>query len=566
MVNFHTKRIEDLLKAGIGLLVLLALNLSLSGHFFRVDLTEEGRYTISKPTVKMLGKLEEPVFVEVFLDGDLPAGFKRLQNSVKETLDEFEAYSGHKVQYRFTDPTKGRTPRSVNETQRKLTSLGVPSTRIHENKEGKKTTRVAFPGAVINYKGQETGISLLKGSTSGSSQESLNQSIENVEYEIASAIQDLASGDKKRIAYLTGNGQPTGPETEGIRNLLQKNYSLSFVDPALEPLAGYDAIVMVKPDQAFSEKSLFNIDQYIMRGGNALFMLDKVSVNFDSVRQSKALVFPTELGIERLLFRYGVRLNDDLAQDLTSLKTPVVVSEVSGKPQISLINWPFLPLVNRMPKHVVTRNLDGIATKFAGTLDTVKTKGIWKTALLSTSANARKLKAPIDVSMEALSRDYDPKKFTDGPLNLAYLLEGKFRSAFAGRFAPVGADDRNRLDKSEGAKLIVVADGDIALNALEPRDKTPLDLGFDPYMKQTFANADFIRNATAFLADGNGLITARNKRVKIRPLDTVKVREQRTLWQTLNIGGPLLLLALFGTGAYLIRKKRFTGHSDSLEQ
>lgn len=288
-----------------------------------------------------------------------------------------------------------------------------------------------------------------------------------------------------------------------------------------------------------------------------MFLLDKLDASMENASHENYMAVPNPVNLDDQLFRYGVRINPNLVQDQISASYPIVTGHVDGKPQMQLIEWPFFPLINRYPDHAITRNLDAVMMRFVSSIDTVKATGIKKTGLLFTSQNSNVIGAPVNISVNELRRNTSFQDFSDHYIPVGYLLEGKFTSLYKNRFLPPGAEKETPLEESVSTKIIVIADGDIARNEINPRTGQPQPLGFDPFTQYTFANRDFLLNAVAFLADENGLIQARNKEVKVRPLDERKIATERVKWQVINLVLPLVVLILYGGVRAYFRKRKF---------
>lgn len=554
-----SRKVGDLLLLANGAVALLLLNLLTSFYFFRIDLTEEKRYTIKPQTKQVLSTLDEEVFVEVFLEGELNASFKRFQKSIRETLEEFRIYSGNKVSFVFTDPNQAKGEKARNEFMSELSSKGISPMNVIENKDGQRIEKFVFPGALVSYGGFETGVMLLKGNRAQGSQEALNQSIENVEFELANAIYKLSNNNRKKVALVRGHGELDSLQIASFNNALLEQCDVFKMDLSAKPTVGnYDALIIAKPRTEFSEPDKYKLDQYLMRGGKILFLLDRLDANMDSASSDNYFAFPYNLNLDDQLFRYGVRINPDLVQDRVSGKYPVVVGNAGGRPQLMQLDWPFFPLINQYADHPITRNLDAAQTKFISSIDTVKATGVRKIPLFFSSPYSRKLLAPVKVGVNDLRKQIREGSFNAGAIPLAYLLEGKFTSLFTNRFAPGGVDTVGFVAKSVDSKLIVVADGDLARNDVNPRQSEPQTLGYDPFTRYTFSNQDLLLNMVAYLTNENGLIAARNKEVKIRPLDKQKIKEDRTYWQVVNILLPLIALAVFGVVWMYSRKKKYS--------
>lgn len=551
-----SKRLGDLLLLANGLVVVIFLNLVATFFFFRIDLTEEKRYTIQLQTKSLLKQLDEPVFVEVFLEGeDLNPEFRRFQKSIRETLEEFRIYSANQIQYTFTDPLQAGNDRARNEFIAELNSKGVSPRNVIETRDGQRVEKFVFPGALVSYGGFEIGVNLLKGNRA----QNINQSLEGIEYELANAIHTLTNTQRKRVGLITGHGELDSLEFASLNNALLEQYDVFKVN--LEEKArvtGYDVLIIAKPTRAFSNSDKYKLDQYLMEGGRILFLLDRLDADMNQASEENYFAFPYDLNLDDQLFRYGVRINPDLIQDRVSGRYPIVVGGDRNQPQIMQLEWPFFPLANQYYQHPITRNLDATLLKFASSIDTVKAVGVTKTPLVFSSPYSRTLMAPVKVSVNDLRRQMQDEKFSSGPILMAVLLEGKFTSLYKNRFAPDGVDTIGFRPESKPAKVIVVADGDLARNDVNPRERSPQPLGLDPFTQYTFANQDLLLNMVAYLVEENGLIKARNKEVKVRPLDKTKIRNEKTYWQVLNLGLPLVLLVIFGFTRAYWRKMKYT--------
>ncbi|MBL6448641.1 gliding motility-associated ABC transporter substrate-binding protein GldG [Fulvivirga sp. 29W222] len=559
MVNLKSRKLESVLRFLIGMVAVLLFNILASSYFHRFDLTEEERYSIKQPTKDMLRELDDVVYVEVYLDGELNSGFKRLQRAIRETLEEFRVYSGDNIQYTFNDPSAAMSEKARGEFMRALMAKGIQPTNIIDEKNGNRVEKLVFPGAIVSYGGVEAGVMLLKGNKAATAEEKLNQSIEGVEYELASTIRGLTSLDRKKIALVKGHNELDSLEMASFATALAELYDLGVENLKTVP-TGYDALVIAKPTKAFSEQEKYHLDQYLMNGGKVLMLIDKLQANMDSASAAFNYAFPYELNIDDQLFKYGVRINSDLMMDNSAAGYPVVVGNMGDQPQIKLQNWPFYPIINRFSDHAITRNMDAVLLRFGSTIDTIKTPGVKKTPLMYTSQYTRVVAAPVNVSVQDLRANLTAEKFDKRYLPVAYLLEGRFESLYKNRFKPENIDETNFVERAEeGAKLLVVSDGDIARNEINTRNSTPQPLGFYPFSQNTFANQDFLMNVIAYLIDDEGIITARNKEIKIRPLDKVKVSNEKTTWQVINMVIPVLLLIVYGMLRFYWRKKKYTG-------
>lgn len=559
MVEKKSRKKAAFIGFGLALAAIVLLNMIAERYFFRIDLTEEKRFTITEATKNTLKNLDGVVHIDVYLEGDFPSGFKRLQNAIKERLEEFRVYGGRNVRYRFIDPSQqGNDAKTRGEFYLTLVDKGIQPTNLFATEDGKRIEKLIFPGATVSYDGKETSVMLLKGNQGASPEERLNQSIEGVEYELIAAIRKLSITDRKKVALIQGQGELDSLNIAGLSNVLLENYDLFHVNlPSKETLNDYDAIVVAKPDTVFSEQDKYKIDQFILGGGKAMFFIDMMRVNMDSAGEDGTYAFPKTLNLEDLLFRYGVRINNNLLQDLNAGAHPVVTGFMGDQPQIRVLPWPFYPIVNYFGQHPIVKNLDAVYTRFVSSIDTVKADGIKKTPLLYTSKHARTLAAPVRVNLNDL-RDVVPENFQNGPYPVGYLLEGAFTSLYKNRILPASANEALFREEGAHSKILVIADGDFVKNEINPQNGAPYELGYDPYMQVAFANKDLLMNTMSYFLDDVGIIAARSKEVKIRPLDKLKLQNEKLKWQMINLVLPIVAIILYGLGRYYYRKRKYT--------
>jgi len=567
MVKLDGKKLESILYFLIGVFVIIVANQLSARLFYRFDLTEEKRYTISEASKNILSNLEDAVFVDVYLEGDMPAGVKRLQKSVRETLDEFKIYAGANLQFRFINPSTAKGQNARQEFYESLIKKGIQATNLYDNVDGKRTQTLIFPGAILTYGTKELGVTFLKGNKSSSPQEQLNQSIEGVEYELSSAIKSLTETGTKRIALLKGHRELDTLQIAGLTSELLTKYQVFHVDlTKKQNLLGYDAIVLAKPQEAFSEFDKYKIDQFIMRGGKAMFLIDALYANMDSASREDNLALPYETNLDDLFFKYGFRINRDMVLDRNAAPYPVVVGNVGENPQIQLLPWPFFPIVNEFSTHPTVRNSDAVLTRFMSTIDTLKIDGIRKTPLMNSSQYSKVLSSPIKVSINELKKEMNPDFFNSGRQTTAWVYEGAFSSFFKNRFLPGSVDKADFIADGKENKILIVSDGDIARNDINPQTGQPVELGFSQFTETRYANADFLMNIMTYLLEEDGIINTRSKEIKIRPLDVVKLKDQRLTWQLVNLVLPILMIVLFGILKFIIRKRRYANFKTKNER
>lgn len=559
MVKLESRKLQDILILGIGLLVIINLNMFFFKYTFRIDLTEEKRYTISDAAIELLRSLSDVVYIDVYLEGDFPPGFQRLQRSIRQTLEDFSVYAGENIQYRFVDPDKIKGERGQQDMIRFLGEKGIQPTNLYATEGGKRTEKLIFPGAIISYGGEDKGVMLLKGNKAANSQERLNQSVEGVEYELISTIEQMVNVDRKRIAMIHGHDELDSLDIASIKQTLLESYDIFDVDlPTKTSLNDYDGIVIAKPLKPFSETDLYKIDQFIMKGGKAIFLIDMLDVSLDSISNEGSIGYPLNTNLEGLLYKYGIRINKDYLLDLNSGGFPVVVGNMGENPQIQLMPWPFYPIITNYSDHAIVRNLDAVYIRFTSSIDTVRTKGIGKTPLMFSSPYSKTAGTPVKVSLNDLRKQMSPEIFNEGSKPLAYLLQGQFTSLFQNRFVPDGFDQLDFISQSLQTSLIVCSDGDLLRNEINKKTGMPYDLGYDPYLQAEFANSDFILNALSFLMDEDGVILSRNREITIRPLDKVRIENEKIKWQLINLVIPIILVILFGIIRHFLRKKKYS--------
>ncbi|RPD48426.1 gliding motility-associated ABC transporter substrate-binding protein GldG [Hymenobacter sediminis] len=556
-----TRKRRDLTRFGVAVLGLLLLNFLGGLFFFRLDLTEEKRYTMAGATKQLLENLKQPVTVTVYLEGDFPPAFRRLQQSVRETLNEMQVYGGANLHYVFVDPSAAGTEKARNEYYTTLLKKGLRPTNLGANENGKRVEKIIFPWATVAAGGKEQQVLLLRGNQAAPSDVRLNQSIEGLEYELASAIRKLNPGQRKRIGVLEGHGELSNQEAGDLIGSLQQFYDVFRVNlnqARPQDLKTLSAIIVAKPATAYSEPEKFKLDQFITQGGNALFFVDAMRVNLDSANRGGMLSFPLQLGLEDMLFKYGVRVNPDLLLDLNSGVIPLVTGSLGDKPKVEPMPWQFYPLINNFSQHPVTRNLDAVYTKFVSSIDTVKAVGIRKTPLLFTSRYSRVLPAPVPVNLNDARLEPNPKLYTAQFKPVGYLLEGQFRSLFANRAEPGTTRFQPATSpQARPAKVLVISDGDFVRNDVDPKTGRPFRLGFDRLANTEFANRELVLNAVDYMLDESGLIAVRGKQITLRPLDKLRAIAERRQWQLLNLAAPLVLLGLFGLVRAWRRKRRY---------
>ena len=558
MVNRRKQDLNSLVLIFAGLVL---LNIICYFFFIRIDFTSEKRFTISPISKNILNNLDDDLQVTVYLEGDFPAGFKRLRNSTKDLLSDLQAYSNGKLHYGFTNPSLGDA-KAQELSYQQLTEKGIEPTNLSVKTEEGLSQKTIFPAALITYKGQQMPVKLLQNRAGASPEEVLNNSIQNLEYAFVSAIKKLSSGGKPRIGFTEGHGELTDLQLNDAMKSLGDGYEVGRVNLKVIPFAGLDKIkllIIPKPNTAFTEAEKYKIDYFVMRGGRVFWAIDQVNAELDSLRGAgDQLAFPKKLNLDDLLFKYGARINYNLVADMNCVQIPVNVGDVAGQGQVQLLPWLFYPLFIPTSTHPVVKNLDGIRSEFSSTIDIIDVKNIRKQVILTTSPFNRIIEAPTLLSLQMVEQEPNPKDFQSSPKPVAVLLEGSFASNFKNRPQPEGLEGNPIIpEKGKFTRMIVMADGDILKNQVSSTDGSPFPLGYDRYNQQQYGNKNFLLNVADYLTDDSGIIELRNKVVKIRLLDRARIREEKTFWQVLNLVLPMVLLLVFGISQHYYRKRKY---------
>jgi len=559
MVN---RRKEDLIYLTVFFVAIAILNIISSFVFERFDFTREKRYTLSNNTKAILSKIDESLQVTVYLEGDFPAGFKRLRNSTRDLLSDYRAYSGKNIKVDFINPTSGN-PDAQQQVYEDLITKGIEPTNLSVKTEDGLTQKIIFPAALITYQGKQIAVNLFQTRMGISPEEVLNNSIQNLEYAFTSAIKKIISGGKPRIGFTESNGELNDLQLADAMNSLQDGYEAGRVNLETITFDGLDKIkllIISKPDKEFTEAEKYKIDYYLMKGGSIFWAVDNVNAELDSLQRGSQLAFAKKLNLDDMLFKYGVRINYDLIADMNCSQIPLSVGNVGGQAQIQLVPWLFYPIFIPVSNHPLVKNLEGIRSEFASTIDTIAIPDVKKFIILSSSPFNRLLRIPSLISLQMAEQQPDPEAFKSEPKNVGVLLEGSFPSVFANRPVPEGINEVVNIPaKSLPAKMIVIADGDILKNQISSKDDSPFPLGFDRYTEQQFGNKNFLLNIADYLTDDSRIIELRNKEIKIRLLDKARIRAEKLDWQLFNIIGPLLLIVIFAVFYQYYRKRKFTG-------
>ncbi len=540
-------------KIGILLFALIAINYVSTKVYKRFDLTKDRRYTLSETTKNILLTIDEPAVVEVYLEGDFPAEFKRLQTETKQHLEELKAINTN-IKFTFTDPL---------DLAKDLIKEGLQPSRLSVQEGGKVSEAVIFPWATISYKNKKENISLLANQTFSSQEAQLQNSIENLEFAFADAIHKVASEKTQKIAILKGNGELDDIHLVGFLSKLKEYYKLApFTldsvsrnpQKTVKQLSDYELAIIAKPTQRFTEQEKFALDQFILNGGKTLWLLDNVNAELDSLMQTgQTLAFNRDLNLTDLLFSYGVRLNYDLVKDIQSSTIRLVSGNTGNQTQFQDFPWHYYPRIISKNEHPITKNVDPIRLRFANSMDTLK-NGISKHILLQSSTYSKPTGTPTLITLDEVAKNPSQKDYNKGIQTLGVLLEGKFTSAYATRVKPF--ETNQFVTKSKANKMVIIADGDIIANDIVKGQ--PLDLDIEKYTNIRYGNSAFLMNTINYMLDDTGLMQLRSKTIQLQFLDKEKAFQERTFWQWLNVVIPLVLLLIFGLLFSYLRKRKYS--------
>ena len=548
------------------LFVIVAANFATQNFFFRLDLTTEKRYTLSNSSKEMLENLDGVVFVKVYLDGELNIPYKRFQRSIRETLDELKIYGKSRFQYEFIDPLDQPNAEAREKAIRDMARRGLQPTNIqYKSSDGATTNKTVIPGALIVYKEREIPLNLLENNTGKSGEENINNSIVNLEYKLINTINSIAKERVPSVGFLKGHGELPDEKIGDMMRSLYTGYRVERTTLDVAPIAidSFDVLVVPKPSQRFSEKDKFTIDQYIMRGGKVIWLIDGVQVSHDSLAKGAAMAIPNDLNLQDMLFRYGVRINNELVEDVQCNYLPINVALQGNAANFQPAPWMYFPLVAMDNKSIITRNLNMVWLRYASSIDLVgNNKGSKATPLLKSSPHTRNKKVPVVISLAETSEPPVQQQFVNGQQLFGVLLEGTFESVFKNRMvAQFQQDDKMEvLDISQSTQMVVIADGDIIENHVRYTARGPAvtPLGYDRYTRQTFGNKEFLSNVIQYLTDDNNLMELKSKNYKIRILDRKKTSSDKLKWQLINILTPIAYTIILLIVFFTWRKYRYT--------
>jgi gliding-associated putative ABC transporter substrate-binding component GldG len=567
---------SHILQLVLGLVIIIFLNVI--GYFFfaRIDLTQEKRYTLSESSKKLMSNLEDIVFIRCYLEGDIPSEYKKLRNETKEMLDQFRAYNPD-IEYEFVDPNGFENAKDKNEFYQRLFEKGFSPLLTTSTNNNSQVQQYIFPYLEITYKGRTTIVPLISSKNGFSSDGIVNASIENLEYNLYTAIRSVATQQRGKVAFLYGHGEWQVENIWDFISSLNEYYTVDSisineklnaltervydsVNPNLVKIKNkFDCLVIAKPTSIFSYKDLYLIDQYIMHGGKVLWLVDPLLVSMDSLQtQANTFAISNFTGVDDILFRYGVKLNTNLVTDMQCAKIPIVTGQYQNNtPQMTYYPWNFFPEISPNANHIISDKISPVKMEFASSIDTTNSPAK-KTVLLSSSNRTRVLNSPVNVSLQMLKQKQDASLFNSGAKDVAILLEGEFSSAFKNRLTPEMELNSQMAykDFSDTTAMIVIADGDVVRNDFMNGQLLPL--GYDKYTRKMYGNKEFLVNCVNYLCGDEDLIPLRSREVIMRNLDLAKVEREKTAWQIVNVALPIVVIVLFGVLLAVLRKKTFT--------
>jgi ABC-2 type transport system permease protein len=561
MVN--SRKTKDIVGLGAFFVVLIIVNFLSGTVFTRFDFTKEKRYTLSVVSRNLMDSLSQPVKITVYLQGaDLPPAFRRLQAATRDMLTDMQAYSARHLQFEFVEPLAGIAADKQADVIKDLQSKGIDATNLSVKTDNGLTQKIIFPAALVTCGDKQVAVKLLQTRVGLSDEEILNNSVQNLEYAFASATKKAISTGKRAIGFTEGHDELTDRQLNDALKSLSDGFMVGRLDLKTIPfssLMNVALLVVAKPDKPFTELEKFKMDQYLMRGGKILWSIDQVSAELDSLHgHNQQLAFNKQLNLDDQLFSYGIRINYNLIADMSCVQIPVSTGNIGGQSQMQMVPWLFYPLFVPESKHPLVKNLDGIHSQFASSIDTLGVKGTQKTIILSTTPFNKTLTTPRVLSLQMLEETPDPKTFRSPQKAVGVLLEGNFVSDFKDRPIPAGMTEKvDNIAQSKPTKMIVLSDGDIFRNQISSDGFTyPLDV--DKYNPQNrYGNKNLLLNIADYMTDDSGLIALRNKEIQLRLLDRTRIRSEKLFWQLINNLIPIGLVLIFAIFQHYMRKRKY---------
>jgi gliding-associated putative ABC transporter substrate-binding component GldG len=550
---------QSLLSIIKAVVLLLIINILASFFYARLDLTEDSRYTLSKAALNSVEEFSSPVIIDILLDGNLPPEFIKLKVETRQLLEEFAAENKN-ITFNFVNPLEGAS--QIDGVITDLQALGLTPTNVTVEQNGKVSQEIIFPWAMVNYNNSTVRVPLLKNKLGATTEERVNNSVQHLEYAFADAFTKLNIKEKKKIAIIKGNGELDDIYIADYLTTIKDYYNIGAItldsvatnpEKVLQQLKGYDLALIAKPTETFTDGEKYIMDQFITGGGKSLWLIDQVAMELDSLfnEEGTAMALPRDLNLNDFFFKYGLRLNADLVNDLYFTQIVLATGEGNSS-QYNPVPWYYNPMVFSKNDHPINNNLEAVRFQFTSSLDTL-TSDYKKQVLLSSSPLSKTEGVPKPIQLDIINSPPDKDLYNDGNKILGVLVEGAFKSTFLNRVKPIKLN--KVIDHGPENKMIVLSDGDLIRNQV--RNGRPLELGYDKWTNNFFGNKEFLINCLNYLLDDTGLINIRNKKVSIPFLDEEKINDQKTKWQLINIGLPLCLTFIFGFLIHTIRKKKY---------
>ncbi|WP_421810990.1 gliding motility-associated ABC transporter substrate-binding protein GldG [Flagellimonas sp.] len=547
----------SLLKA---IVVVIVLNLIAGFVYTRLDLTEDQRYTLSQPAVEVVQKFDSPVIVDVLLDGNIPPEFSKLKTETIQLLESFASKNSN-IKYNLVDPLEDES--QAQQTIAELQGLGLQPANVTVEENGKVSQELVFPWAMVNYRDNTVKVPLLKNKLGSTAEDRINNSVQQLEYAFADAFTKLSITEKKSIAVIKGNGELDDMYLADYLTTIRDYYNIGAItldsvatspQKVLDQLKGFDLALVAKPTEAFTDQEKYVLDQYVVQGGKSIWLMDQVAMEMDSIYSGggSAFALPRDLNLKDFFFQYGVRINPVLVNDMYFTQIVLATGEGNDS-QYNPLPWYYNPMVFSRNDHPINTNIEAVRYQFTSPME-VLDNDYQKTVLLQSSPLSKTDGAPRQISLDILNNPPDRESYTNGDLPLAVLIEGDFVSMYKNRVKPL--ELQNTEEQGPENKMIVISDGDVIKNQL--RNGRPLELGYDKWTNSFYGNKEFLVNCTNYLLDNTGLINIRNRKVSIPLLDVEKIVEQKTRWQLINIGIPVVLTLVFGIFFNYVRKRKFT--------
>lgn len=553
---------QNLQSLALILILLIAIN-TISFYFFkRFDLTEDKRYTLSETSLNIIKNVDSPLIVDVFLEGNFPPDFKRLQNETRELLEEFAAYNPNII-INFVNPIEKEEERVA--VMKQFYERGLQPLNITVDDKGKQTQEVVFPWAVASYGDKGAKVALLKNLMGASTEEKVISSVQHLEFAFAEAFNKITKEKQKKIAIIKGNGELQDIYIADFLKTVRESYFLApfTLDSVsakpketLAALENYDLAIVAKPTEAFTDEEKQVLDQFIMKGGKTLWLLDNVHANYEDLYNETGSILAqnNDLNLTEMFFKYGIRINPLLIKDEQAIPIKLATGQQGSNTQYQQYFWKFSPFVYPSTNHPLVKNMEGIKFEFASPIELLN-NSIKKTVLLSSSEYSKPIGTPTQISLDIVTEETKPEEYTGkGLMPVAVLLEGQFNSMYTNRVLPF--KDATFKKESPQNKMIVISDGDVIKNQIEKG--APLELGFDKWTNNLYGNKEFLMNCVNYLLDDTGLINIRSKDVSLPLLNKETVYQNYSWAQMITVGLPIVILAIFGILFTYLRKKVYS--------